>query len=184
MAYQEKNSAVVDATDERTLLQRDIEVAERRAKQIAEGRKQAPSSIRFGRILAEPMEAMVKRLVPESFSDPKAKRVQGLEGQYKPGAKVHCAWGLEKDHRKMVNNGYIPVLEDDGTHARHNEMLLYKRDIELVRQEIASDAAISDQRFRSSGAVVGQELDDAQRQGGEVTENTLTVTQKNIRGGK
>lgn len=169
-------SNVVGVTPQEKL-RGDVAKAEEISRRLMEQRKQAPSDYVFGRVFAdEAMDAMVKRLVPGAESDPSAKR----DGTYMPGATVSAAWFTEREHAEKVSYGYIPVVESDGSHARFKEMLLYKRPIEFMRDEVRAYRGLSRERVAST-RVVGRELNNSDGQGGDVTDNTLTVTDKKIR---
>jgi len=158
---------------EKEKLERDIAKAQEVQKRLLKARKEAPEGIFVGVEWSNPMEATVKRLRPNSLARPlKHGEQRKPDEPYMDGAEVECLWLEEKDHKKAINKGYVPVL-DEGAHASCEELRLYERDIRLKRDEVSRSLSLDRMRLAEPPQYTE---DAAMGGGGEVIENTVKVS--------
>ena len=169
---------------EREKLDRDIAKAERKqAIKIAElkkrdkARAEAPDGVDMSQILDEdPMDGIVRELVPEAFGSPKKRGRASASYDYRPGATMRAYWGQEGEHKRLIDEGWIPVVKE-GEHASYNELKLYKRDIELTREILYAQAKRSRVMLETPDTSV---RDAAKAGGGKVMEDVLEITKEKI----
>jgi len=167
-------------------LERDIEKAEAKSavalqalRDREKARAQAPDGAYVSPILdQDPMEKMARRLVPEAFNDaPKKRGIASKAYDYKPNVEMRTYWDIQEHHKQCVNNGWIPVMDDDGEHACVNELFLYKRDIAFTREAVYDAAKRSEERLNTKDTQVKKA---ALAGGGAVESDDLVVQKQDI----
>jgi hypothetical protein len=173
------------AIQEREKLERDIEKATLKSQAALDelrkrekARAEAPDGVIVSSILDEdPMEKMARRLVPEAFAPPKKRGIASREFDYMPNVTMSVFWNLAEAHKQTVNNGWIPVKDDDNEHASVNELFLYKRDIAFTREEVYNNVRRSREMLKTKDTQIKQA---AAGGGGKVLEDDLVVKKENI----
>jgi len=174
------------AVQEREKLERDIKRAEAKSalaldelKKREKARKEAPEGVWVPSILDDdPMDVMARRLVPEAFrKEPKSPKLASRQYDYKPGVTMRTYWDIAEKHKQNVNNGWIPVADEDGEHASVNELFLYKRNIELTREAVYSSARRAKEMLKTKDDSIRKVADG---DGGQVFQDDLVVKKQKI----
>ena len=186
---QQNQSTVVQLPDvldqEKIKLDADIQRAEQHQKQklrMLEDRKAMPAGLSVGMTSQEDsfLEAQ-RRYLPESLTPwerekrpPTDKERRQSKGTFMYGASVRCYYDTEDKHRKNVNNGWVPVKDEDGHQVMVGSCLMYKRSMDLTREGIRQAEALSTRRMRAGDPRLNQA---AKEGGGEIKfdENKVTV---------
>jgi len=144
---------------EKNKLARDIKLAEMRMKQSLSQRQVTPNGIQVDMIAEDVRGALARRLVPEAFVHEGVKFEPGQTrkalSDYKKGSTMSVAYtaSTDPDHKLMINQGWIPVVDEFGQHAAEPRGdRLYKRSILFERDSQQRSNIISDQRIKSVGA--------------------------------
>lgn len=138
-------------------LQRDVEVAEKVQARMLKDRKTAPDGLTVGATWGrDDRLELIKRHVPEALPKADAQgRVhnpeKGVDG-WNQGATMFVMFDTAEKHKKHVDEGYIPVV-DEGQHVKcGGGDLMYKRDIRFKRDEMKASTAMSDNWLKSPDA--------------------------------
>ena len=176
-------------------LNRDIQRAEARQKQLLSDRKKSPKGMYIAPTVNQYREQLETRYVPESVPlDWKQMFVRGIgpsgeptctmkpqyRGIFHPGATKQCYWDSKEKHDRTIERGYIPVLNDANDHVTDgNGDYLYWRDIELTRDDIRLAEEMSKERANVEDQSVSDMSRAAQSSAGavEMLEDVTEVTQ-------
>ena len=127
----------------------------------------------------DPLQAIAERLCPESVPRPLTKADRGKTIPWHDGATMEVVWTGSKEgtKRQYANKGFSPLRENNGSWARENEMIGWRRPIKFRRAQlkIASDKA--GERLTSMRSQMQQGLHNDVESGGvgRITENNVTV---------
>lgn len=132
---------------EKQKLERDVERAKRKQKQLMDARKKAPTDISMQKVYDSPRDALVKRLFPSAIPTPLKKGQIRQPGEFWNGAKVRVVFDIASRHNDKIAEGWEPVVED-GQHVSDGGDLMYVRPIELTRDKKQMLADIAKRRIK------------------------------------
>jgi len=168
-------------------LRKDIELAERIQKQSLKDievreakRKQSPNNIKAEIVYEEhPLDVVAKRLVPDSIPKPKHPREKMNPYDTHRGQKWTTYWGRKDEHKALLHKSYIPV-EENGEHATREGLYLYKRDVNITKDQMHRSARLSEQRLNTLAGEKDKFGEIAQDVAGSKQDNELTVEKKKL----
>lgn len=137
----------------KTELARDAEKARKSQEML---RKQAPRGVRVGSAYADPMIAIMERLVPDALGK---------------NPKTSTFTSPPESHGQRISEGWEPVVED-GQHVRRGADLVYKRPIEFTQAALKE---VSD-RSRARLKAFDKQFADAKKEGIVTPDSEVAVT--------
>ena len=176
----EKTAKEPEKVDENNKLSRDMEIALEAQARLKEDRASAPDGVSVSSIIEDPMDALVRRYVPEAVPEALPFGTKRTKGEFLKGATKRAYWGTNspENHSKLVNEGWMPVTREIGgkvvqVTSPSGASLLYERPVVYSIDSVARAALKSNERMAKADGKLNKELP-----AGTVTEDSVTITKE------
>ena len=156
-------------------------IAESKQKQRLDQLKSAPASADMF-VETDERENLARHYVPKAYLHEKPENLKGKgvrARDYKPGSTMTACWTADNElaKRKMVNKGYMPVMNEEGLQvADGGGDLLWEAPIDFEKHKVKAASVKHRSRLDSEN----KQFEDDIGTGGIINDNQLELQEATI----